>query len=111
MRRSRATLLLVILTIILGLSPYQWATAQSQTASLQPGVPIERTLARGQSQSFSINLQEDQFLQLVVDQRGIDVVVRIFSPAGMMMGEFDSPNGTEGPENVSLISSTAGVYR
>jgi hypothetical protein len=46
-----------------------------------------------------------------VDQRGIDVVVRVVSPAGKTLGEFDSPNGTEGPENVSLISATAGVYR
>lgn len=111
MRRSIATLLFVVLTMTLGLLPCHWAIAQSQTASLQAGVSIERTLARGQSHSFSISLEQDQFLQLVVEQRGIDVVVRVFSPAGKMLGEFDSPNGTEGPENVSLISATAGVYR
>lgn len=112
MRRSIATLLFFILTMTLtGFLPNEGATGQSQTASLQPGVPIERTLARGQSHSFSVSLEQDQFLQLVVDQRGIDVVVRVFSPAGKMLGEFDSPNGNEGPENVSLISATAGVYR
>ncbi len=112
MRRSIATLRLSILIMILtGLWPNDGANAQGQTLSLQPGVPIERTLARGQSQSFSISLDQDQYLQLVVEQRGIDVVVRVFSPGGKMMGEFDSPNGTEGPENVSLISATAGLYR
>jgi hypothetical protein len=88
-----------------------FTSAQGQTVSLQPGVLVERTLARGQSQSFNVSLEQDQYLQLVVDQRGIDVVVRVVSPAGKMLGEFDSPNGTEGPENVSLISATAGVYR
>jgi hypothetical protein len=76
-----------------------------------PGSGIERTLANGQRHSFTISLEKDQFLQLVVEQHGIDVVVRAFSPEGKSLGEFDTPNGTEGPENVSLISDTAGVYR
>lgn len=79
--------------------------------ALQPGVSIEHPLAAGQSQGFSINLEKDQFLQLVVEQHGIDVIVRVFSPAGKNLGEFDSPNGKEGPENVAVVSEAAGVYR
>ena len=81
------------------------------TTTLQPGTPIERNLAMGQSQSFTINLDPDQFLQFVVEQHGIDVIVRVFSPAGKSLGEFDSPNGKEGPENVSIVSDAAGSYR
>ena len=95
--------------IFICLAPSEWVRAQ--TDSLQPGIPIERTIGQGQSHSFSITLQQDQFLQLVVNQHGIDVIVRAFSPEGKSLGEFDSPNGDEGPENVSLISVAAGVYR
>ena len=63
MRRFIATLLLLVLN---GLLPNDSARAQSQTASLQPGVSLERTLERGQSQSFGVSLEKDQFLQLVV---------------------------------------------
>ena len=90
------------------------ATASAQTppaTPLEPGVPIERTLAAGQSHSYTINLEENQFLQLVVDQRGVDVIVRVFSPAGKRLAEFDSPNGDSGPENVSFVSTSAGTYR
>lgn len=107
MRRS-ITLLGLILTCLLPVEPTE---AQSKSTSLQPGVTIENALALGQSHSFSINLEENQFLQLVVDQHGIDVVVRVFSPEGKSLGEFDSPNGNEGPENVSLVSVAAGIYR
>jgi len=107
MRRS-ITLLGLILTVLLPVEPTE---AQSKSTSLQPGVTIENALALGQSHSFTINLEEDQFLQLVVDQHGIDVIVRVFSPEGKSLGEFDSPNGNEGPENVSLVSVVAGVYR
>lgn len=111
MRRSSATVLGSILTLIVGLSSNEWIAAQSQITPLQLGIPIERNIGRGQNQSFSISLEQDQFLQLVVEQRGIDLVVRVVSPAGKQLGEFDSPNGSDGPEYVSLISATAGVYR
>lgn len=86
------------------------ANAQSPT-TLQVGTPIERTLATGQSQEFTINLAENTFIQLVVEQRGIDVVVKVVSPAGKPMGEYDSPNGDEGPEHVSFVAAAAGAYR
>src|SRR5882762_5534875 len=89
----------------------QVANGQAGPTSLQPGTPIERTLAAGQSHTYNISLEQDQFLHLVVDQRGIDVVVRAFSPAGRQLREFDSPNGTSGPEDVTLIAATSGVYR
>jgi len=38
-------------------------------------------------------------------------VVRLFSPAGKTLGRYDTPNGPQGPEDISLISDTAGVYR
>jgi hypothetical protein len=58
-----------------------------------------------------VSLESKQFLQLVVEQRGVDVVVRVFSPDGKRLGEFDSPNGTSGPEGVTLIADTSGAYR
>ena len=86
------------------------ANAQSQT-TLQLGTPIERTLSTGQAQEFTITLQENTFVQLVVEQRGIDVVVRVSSPEGKSLGEYDSPNGNNGPEHVSFVGPAAGAYR
>ncbi|HJZ80054.1 MAG TPA: hypothetical protein VKD91_06905 [Pyrinomonadaceae bacterium] len=88
------------------------AAGQSQpNTTLQVGTTVERTLGARQSHSYTINLEQDQFMQLVVDQHGIDVVVRVFSPVGKRLGEFDSPNGDEGPENVTVVAVEAGAYR
>ena len=84
---------------------------KAQTQALQLGTPIERQLGPGQAQTFTIALEEDQYVQLVVEQRGIDVVLRVFSPAGKSLGEFDSPNGDNGPENVSFVATQKGAYR
>ncbi|MDQ2855561.1 MAG: hypothetical protein M3R68_04475, partial [Acidobacteriota bacterium] len=108
MRWSRAILLFSILASFPHIVSAQ---AQRDPGALQSGVPIERTISMGQTHSFTVNMEQDQFLQLVVEQRGIDVVVRVFSPTGKSLGEFDTPNGDQGPENVSLAAITPGVYR
>src|SRR6266576_6660172 len=109
MREPRYPTLLPLL--LLSLFGVRAANAQAGPTSLQPGTPLERALAAGQSHSYTISLEQDQFLQLIVDQHGIDVVVRTFSPTGRRLREVDTPNGTEGPEDVTVIAETAGVYR
>ena len=86
------------------------AVASAQTP-LQTGTPIDRDLEAGNVHEFTVNLEENDFIQLVVEQRAIDVVVKVFSPAGKSLGEFDSPTGAEGPEHVSFVAITAGSYR
>jgi hypothetical protein len=86
------------------------SAANAQT-TLQLGSPIERELQRGRPHEFTVELQEHNFIQLVVEQRGIDVIVKVFSPAGKSLGEFDTPNGDEGPEHVSFVAVAAGSYR
>lgn len=85
-------------------------TVKAQDQALQLGTPIERQLGSGETHTFNVRLQQNQFAELVVDQRGIDVVVRVLAPSGKTLGEFDSPNGDNGPENVSFLATTAGAY-
>jgi hypothetical protein len=89
----------------------QTVMIQGETATIQPGTTLERTLGRGQSHSFTISLVADQYLQIEVDQHGIDVIVRAYAPDSKLLSEMDSPNGTEGPENLAIISNKDGVYR
>src|SRR5262245_40413248 len=86
------------------------ATGQAQT-TLQVGTPIERTLGPGQAHDFTVAAEENNYVQLVVEQRGIDVSVKVSSPGGKSLGEYDTPNGPEGPENVSFVATAAGTYR
>jgi hypothetical protein len=55
---------------------------QVGTETLQSGKTIEKSLAAGQTHRYTINLEKDQFIQLAGEQRGIDVVVRVFAPGG-----------------------------
>jgi tetratricopeptide (TPR) repeat protein len=84
---------------------------QVVTETLQPGKAIEKSLAAGQTHSYTINLEKDQFVQLKVEQREIDVIVRVFAPSGNLLREFDSPTGPQDSEYVEVISEVAGTYR
>jgi hypothetical protein len=46
----------------------------------------------------------------VVEQHGIDLLIQVMSPTRKNLGDFDSPNGGEGPENVSFVAGPAGPY-
>jgi CHAT domain-containing protein/Tfp pilus assembly protein PilF len=86
------------------------AQGDSQTQQLEPGKSIERELTGGQLHSYRITMTAGQYLQLVVDQRGIDVVVVVAAPSGQKMIEVDSPNGTAGPEIVEAVAEATGTY-
>jgi hypothetical protein len=102
MGRLRALLLLPLL-ICASL------TARAQTP-LQMSTPIDRTLGPGQTHEFTVTLEENNWIQFVVEQQGIDVLVKVSSPEGKAVGEFDSPNGTDGPEDISFVAKAAGMY-
>ena len=100
---------LILLPFLVGLS---LVTVTAQTAvTLQPGVPVERNLSTGQVHEFTVNAKEKCLVQLVVEQKGIDVVVKIASPGGQALTEHDTPNGNEGAERVSFLTTEAGKYR
>src|SRR5262245_60649816 len=78
---------------------------------LEQGKPIERELKSKETHAYKITLAAGQFLNAAVNQRGIDVVVRVVAPDEKLIAEIDSPNGTQGDEPVTLEAKSAGTYR
>ena len=104
--RIRALILLPFLVC----SSFTVTKAQS-SGTLQLGVPIERTLGSDQVHEFTVNSKANSFVQLVVEQKGIDVVVKISSPDGKELARCDTPNGADGLEQVSFLATESGKYR
>lgn len=103
--------LLPLLFSIAFLSLPMLAQTQTDVRPLSVGQPIERELKGDEAHSYSIAVSTSQYLHVVVDQRGIDVVVMLFGADGKKLAEVDSPNGTFGPEPLSVIIGTSGNYR
>jgi hypothetical protein len=95
---------------ILFLSPTRCA-AQAQSTALQTGSSIEKDLRVGQTHSYTINLEREQFLQLAINPADLDIVVRVFLPNGNLLREVSDLNEGEDVAYVELVSEFSGAYR
>jgi len=84
---------------------------QDDIAQLEPGKFFERKLEGGESHSYEIRMTAEQFLRIVVDQRGIDIALNLFAPDGRQLSSVDYRHGERGLEAASAVASTPGVYR
>lgn len=84
--------------------------AQTTSQALTSGQTLERPMSGGETHTYTLSLEVNQYCDIVVTQRGIDVAVSVVSPAGAKLAEVDSPNGDSGPEPVELVSTSAGTH-
>jgi CHAT domain-containing protein/tetratricopeptide (TPR) repeat protein len=95
----------------------QRPAAQAPTAQTVPcpaipfGTPFDYELSRPKKHCFSFTLKAGQFVQAIVEQHGIDVVVSISGQDEDQLTVVDRQNSTQGPETASLIAPSSGVYR
>ena len=83
----------------------------AEVKSLELGKLITRELKGGQSHSYEVSLAAGQYAYVGVDQKGIDVVVKLFAPDGKLITEVDNPNGSQGLEPVHITAEATGIYR
>ncbi|HKC85870.1 MAG TPA: hypothetical protein VKG02_07850, partial [Blastocatellia bacterium] len=66
------------------------ADDEKEALLLEPGKAIKREMAGDNSHTYQIRLSASQFLKIIVEQHGIDVVARLLGPDGKQIMEFDS---------------------
>ncbi len=82
-------------------------------APLDPASPLDLPLHAGESQAFAVVLAEDHFLDLRVDQHGVDVAVTLFGPTGEPLLEVDNPSGADGArgsERLVWVAEAPGTH-
>ncbi|MEM7517829.1 MAG: serine hydrolase domain-containing protein, partial [Planctomycetota bacterium] len=77
--------------------------------ALATGTSFADDLVTGESHDFLLDVGEEFFIAGSVDQRTVDVVVRVYGPDEVLIDEFDGPG--EGPEPFTFESEEAGTYR
>src|SRR5262245_37490581 len=106
--RNRCRFFLPLVTSALCITAAQ---SQQEISTLEPRIAVERELAGGQNHIYQFSLTKDQYANVIVEQRGIDVVVHLFGTDEKPIADFDSELRLKGTENVELIAETAGVYK
>jgi CHAT domain-containing protein/Tfp pilus assembly protein PilF len=78
---------------------------------LEPDKSIERQLRGGEVHAYRLSLERGEFLHVVAEQRGVDVILTLFGPDTKQIKRCDSSNGAFGPESLSVIANNTGDYR
>src|SRR5262249_38781591 len=93
--------------------PTQASATQNaeDVTTLDLGKPLERDIAGSQKHSYQIALVQGEYAGVVVEQRGVDVVVKSFDIDGKLLAEFDSENRPNGLERAELVATAAGMYK
>jgi tetratricopeptide (TPR) repeat protein len=83
----------------------------NEVRTLVLAMPVQRELAGGGSHSYRITLAPDQYLRVVVAQRGINVIVKLLGPDSKQITEVNNQNNVQLQEEVALVAEAAGEYR
>src|SRR5262245_42847262 len=78
--------------------------------TLEAGTAVDRELSRGQEHLYQLSLANGEYASVVVEQRGIDVVVQARRPDGTVIADFQTEIRRDGQELVDIVAGAAGSY-
>ena len=81
-----------------------------QPARLDLPVHLVNRVFSGEPHTYRLTLHRGHSLIGRVEQKGVDLVVRVRDGRGAVVFEVDSPNGADGPEPVAWIAPADGDY-
>jgi CHAT domain-containing protein/Tfp pilus assembly protein PilF len=82
-----------------------------EVTSLEMGKAIAREFAGGQKHYYGITLATGRYASVIVEQRGIDVVVQLLGADGKVNAEYDDEITSHGAEQINLVADADGSYK
>lgn len=85
-------------------------TSCSTSKAIRPSSSVRFPLQGGQSVSYSLHLLSGKYVHVVVEQKGIDLALKISNPRGRTICTIDRWTSGYGAEPAEFISDTTGNY-
>lgn len=98
----------ILCLILIGFSTA--LNAQESEQILKKGEVVTAVIGENESQRYQLQMEKDHLALLEILQKGVDLIITTYNTEGKVFRIFDSPNGSNGPEYVTLISDLAGTY-
>ena len=100
-RRTRLYVTAAIVGVLSG------SVVASDTTTLVPGATIERELTGGRQHVYRLALAAGEYARVIVEQRGVDVVVQLSAADASPIATFQHERRTRGPEDVEHVEIVA----
>jgi hypothetical protein len=104
MKHTHHALTALLLVLTASISAY------SQTKTVEPDKAIEQTIAAGETHSYSMTLPAGMYGAIDLNQKGINLVLTIFSADGQKLRTADL-TGLGFSENIGLAPQDTTTYR
>ncbi|MCU1266176.1 MAG: hypothetical protein JWM21_2494 [Acidobacteria bacterium] len=105
--------LIIIVCLVLALSAKTIASQTQQSEDsreLPSGQTLDREMAGAGTHHYKFDLQANEFFQVRVEQKGVDVTLKLTDASGNVLATMDSPNDKQGPETLSFVAEKAGWF-
>jgi CHAT domain-containing protein/tetratricopeptide (TPR) repeat protein len=86
------------------------APRASSRTPLTAGFTTDREIRGGEVHAYPVNLRAGQFLRVSVQEKGIDLVVRLTNSADKDLTGVDSVTGGEAKEDLAFVAPAKGTY-
>jgi CHAT domain-containing protein/Tfp pilus assembly protein PilF len=107
----RGALMTGLMLLIVALNAAAQVQESPSSQALTVGQPVAREMRGGEQHAYRVTLNAGQYARIVVEQKGIDVVVALLATDGKSLLEVDNNlSGTRGLEVVSLLADAGGDY-
>jgi CHAT domain-containing protein len=90
--------------------PTKQPPGAQEIKTLEPFQSTEHELAGEQKHNYQFTLTEGQYAKIIIEQRGIDVVVQLLGIDGKPIIEVNTELRTQGEEKIELVTETTGSY-
>ncbi len=90
------------------------ATEPSQNPSahrLLAGYPLEGEIKPGEIQIYQVTLAAGDYVQVLLEQRGVDVALRLVAPVGKELADVDTQKFRQGVERLYWVTDASGDFR
>ena len=101
---------IVATTFSVALSSAGSEVRRQEAVPIDSGEAIERFLSIGEEHLYSLTLTAGGCAEVLVEQRGIDVIVRVHRASDGEVVEFQEEVRRTGQEHVEIVADEAGIY-
>src|SRR5215471_11750149 len=110
----RKTFVCTTISIVCGLSAAAIAGMEPRVPetpiALDPGVLFLRHLSAGEEHRYQLPLAEGELARIVVEQEGIDLVVKVRDADEEEIDEFQDEVRPRGTEDVAIVAARPGTF-
>ena len=97
--------------VVLSVAFAAFAQIIEEPKTINHGQKFEQAITTGEKHNYKFTASANQFTNIEVEQKGIDILIKLLTAEGKLIAEYDSPTGRAGTEETKAVLEKAGEYR